>query len=191
MNSAIERAAALMTDFDAPWGFAGGWAIDLFVGRESRPHADVDIAILRADQQRLRGIISGRVQKVVSQQLADWSPTEVLQPPVHEVHVTWPDGYHLEFLLNEHDRAAGQWVFRRDARIRRALAAAFVSDSATPYLAPEIVLLYKAKAPTAKDDGDFYSVLPHLADEPRVWLCQALEIVAPGHRWATVLARES
>jgi hypothetical protein len=34
-------------DFPGPWGVGGGWAIDLFIGRKTRPHANVDIAILR------------------------------------------------------------------------------------------------------------------------------------------------
>ena len=33
---------------------AGGWAIDLFLGRETRNHQDIDIAIFREDQFELR-----------------------------------------------------------------------------------------------------------------------------------------
>ena len=190
MNSALERAVSVMDRFHAPWGIAGGWALDLFIGRESRSHADIDVAILRADQQRLRSQLSGRIQKVVERQLADWSPTEVLALPVHEVHATWPDGYQLEFLLNEHDPVTHEWVFRRDGRIRRPLPAAFAL-SRVPYLAPEIVLLYKAKAPSGKDDADFRTVLSYLHDDQRSWLRQALDVTAPGHRWAKILAREA
>lgn len=190
MNSSLERAVSLMRNFHAAWGIAGGWALDLFIGQESRPHADIDIAILRADQRQLRTQLSGRVEKVVEGQLVHWSPTEVLTPPVHEVHVTWPDGYHLEFLLNEQDVETDEWVFRRDSRIRRPLAAAFAA-SGVPYLAPEIALLYKAKAPAAKDDADFRAVLSHLQDDQRSWLRQALELTAPGHRWASFLSGEA
>jgi len=38
-----------MRGYRAPWGFAGGWAIDLLVGASTRPHADVDVALLRQD----------------------------------------------------------------------------------------------------------------------------------------------
>jgi hypothetical protein len=57
MNTALDRVAALMHGFNAPWGIAGGWALDLFVGRESRAHADIDVALLRRDQQRLRALL--------------------------------------------------------------------------------------------------------------------------------------
>jgi hypothetical protein len=190
MNSALERTVSVMRNFHAPWGIAGGWALDLFVGRELRPHADIDVAVLRADQLHLRAQLSGRVEKVVAHQLAEWSPTEVLALPVHEVHVTWPDGYQLEFLLNEQDRATNEWVFRRDPRIRRPMPAVFVS-SRVPYLAPEIVLLYKAKAPAAKDIEDFCAVVPHLRNDQRVWLRDALDMAAPGHPWASALSQEA
>ena len=187
MNSALQRAVTVMESFGAPWGIAGGWALDLFIGRESRSHADIDIAVLRADQKQLRSQVSGRFEKVVDHQLAEWSPTEVLELPVHEVHVRWPDGYHLEFLLNEQDRETGEWVFRRDARIRRPLAAAFVQGR-VPYLAPEIVLLYKAKAPSAKDDADFRTILSHLESDQRSWVRHALGVTARGHQWASILS---
>jgi hypothetical protein len=190
LNSDLERAVSVMRNFHAPWAIAGGWALDLFIGRESRSHADIDIAILRADQQQLRAELSGRVEKVVDGQLAEWSPTEELTLPVHEVHVTWPDGYQLEFLLNEHDQETHEWVFRRDGRIRRPLAAAFVTGR-LPYLAPEIVLLYKAKAPAAKDDADFLTVLSHLQDEQRSWLRMALDMTAPGHNWISILSQDA
>ena len=190
LNSDLERAVSLMRNFHAPWAIAGGWALDLFIGRESRSHADVDIAILRADQRRLRAQLSGRVEKVVDGQLAEWPSTEELTLPVHEVHVTWPDDYELEFLLNEYDPITREWVFRRDGRIRRPLAAAFATGR-VPYLAPEIVLLYKSKAPAAKDDADFLTVLSHLRDEQRSWLSDALDVTARGHHWVSILSQEA
>ena len=36
------------------WFFAGGWAIDLFLGKETRKHSDIEIAILRNDQLYLK-----------------------------------------------------------------------------------------------------------------------------------------
>jgi lincosamide nucleotidyltransferase A/C/D/E len=32
----------------------GGWCVDALVGRQTRPHADLDIAVARADEDRLR-----------------------------------------------------------------------------------------------------------------------------------------
>ena len=191
MNPALERAAAIMKDFPGPWGIAGGWAIDLFLQRESRPHSDIDVALLRGDQQHLRARVPpDSTQKVVGHRLSTWRDGEVLEPPLHEVHATWPDGYHLEFLLNDHDQERRHWLFRRDHRVRRPLIDMFANPHSVPYLAPEIVLLYKSKAPGADDEADLAAALPHLGAVRRRWLREALTLTAPGHRWDEIVARE-
>ena len=191
MTPDIERAVSVMRGFPGPWGIAGGWALDLAVGRQSRPHADIDIAILRENQHDLRSRLrGGRVEKVVEHQLIEWPPNETLEQPIHEVHVAWPDGAHLEFLLNERDPRTGDWLFRRDVRVRRSIEAAFPTEQRIPHLAPEIVLLYKSKAPSAKDDADFEMSIPHLTGEQRSWLRQALDTTMPGHHWARILCQE-
>ena len=44
------EVAAFFAELDAPWWIAGGWAIDLFLGRQTREHEDIDVQILRRDQ---------------------------------------------------------------------------------------------------------------------------------------------
>ena len=185
MTTEVVRAAAVMSGFGRPWGIAGGWAIDLFLGRQTRPHADIDVAVLRDDQRRLRAHLAGaaRIEKVVEHRLDAWAPDETLELPIHEVHVCWPDGHQLEFLLNERDGDADEWLFRRDARVRRAMDAAFGSRDGVPYLAPEIVLLYKSKSPRATDEADFAAVVPRLSDEQRGWLREALRVTMPDYVW--------
>ena len=43
----IEITAAHMDGFPAPWFVSGGWAIDLFLGRVTRDHSDIEIGIYR------------------------------------------------------------------------------------------------------------------------------------------------
>ena len=33
---------------------AGGWALDLALGRQTRAHEDVDVAVLRSEHEQLR-----------------------------------------------------------------------------------------------------------------------------------------
>jgi hypothetical protein len=54
-----QDAKTLFAGFGVPWWVAGGWAIDLFAGRPTRPHGDTDLAILRVDQERLRQHLGG------------------------------------------------------------------------------------------------------------------------------------
>lgn len=56
-----------------------------------------------------------------------------------------------------------------------------------PYLAPEIQLLYKSKAPRERDEMDFAQTRPLLAPDARRWLRDALELANPGHTWIAAL----
>jgi hypothetical protein len=53
------RLASLMTSFDAPWWVAGGRVLDLWMGRQTRAHQDVDVVILRHDQKQLHQAFDG------------------------------------------------------------------------------------------------------------------------------------
>jgi hypothetical protein len=55
------------------------------------------------------------------------------------------------------------------------------------YLAPEIQLLYKAKAPRPKDEQVFARVAPRLARDARRWLREALATAYPAHPWRAAL----
>ena len=56
-----------------------------------------------------------------------------------------------------------------------------------PICAPEVVLLFKAKATRPKDEADFAGVLPMLGGGQRAWLGEALARVHPGHAWLELL----
>lgn len=60
-----------------------------------------------------------------------------------------------------------------------------------PYLAPEIVLLFKAKARRDKDEADLALTLPSLTPDRIRWLRQALRIVYPEHEWIRRLTTAS
>ena len=53
------RVADLMAGFSRPWYLAGGWALDVWLGRVTRPHEDVEIAILRDEQEEIRRHLDG------------------------------------------------------------------------------------------------------------------------------------
>ena len=181
---ALHRVASFMAPYPLPWGFAGGWAIDLFLGRVTRAHGDIDIATLRPHQAMLRAHLADlEPDKVVDAKLVPWESGEPLALPIHELWVRLPDGGRLEILLNEYDAATDEWVFRRDQRVRRPLRRVLGERDDTPYLAPEVVLLYKAKTLDSKNDADFLTALPSLSNEQRGWLASALALVHPDHLW--------
>ena len=167
--------------YHGQWAIAGGWAIDLFLGRTTRSHADVDVAVFRDEQSELRATFPQfEFRLAIDGELVDWERARVLELPLHEIHAISPIGT-IEFLLNE--RRDDRWIYRRDARIDRPLSRTILRSSSGPILAPEIVLLYKSKNPRATDNADLANTIPQLPTEARAWLATALELSAPGHPW--------
>ena len=73
---------------------------------------------------------------------------------------------------------------RRDPRITLPLRSLAVdSPWSLPVLAPEVVLLYKAKDPRPKDELDFATLLPHLTQTRAFWLRDAISLVYGEHPW--------
>jgi GrpB-like predicted nucleotidyltransferase (UPF0157 family) len=159
-----------------PWFVAGGWAIDLFLGRQTRNHQDIDIAIFREDQFELRRHLANwKWEKAVSGTLVGWGSTEWLELPIHEVRANSGERQ-FEFLFNECRQDL--WVYRRDQTITRPIAD-FRPESGVPILPPEIVLLYKSENPSEKDLADFRRLWPRLNSEARRWLADAMVRVRP------------
>jgi hypothetical protein len=184
--------ARLLADYPQPWAFAGGWAIDLWLDRETRSHKDVDVAVLRRDQTEVRRYLVDRgwtVEKAVGRELSPWEAGETLELPIHVVWCRNPahDPDFLELVLNE--AAESTFLFRRDSSLVLPLDRAFQrSPSGLPILAPEIALLYKAKYPDLLENGgDLLVALPALSPGSRRWLRASLARIHPGHAWLDAL----
>lgn len=182
----LEHIRTSMSVYPRPWWVAGGWAIDLHLGRPHRPHKDVDVAVLRRDQKELQSCFAAwSLHKVVNGAFEPWLTNETLELPIHEVHARCADE-RLEFLLNEVKGEA--WLFRRNPRISMPLdRLSRRSSEGIPYLCPEIVLLYKAKNPREYDAEDFERVRTTLDAQARQWLAAALTACHPGHEWTSRL----
>jgi Aminoglycoside-2''-adenylyltransferase len=174
-------AAEFLAGCDAPWWIAGGWALDLFLGSETRPHDDLDIAVLRRDQALLHRHLDEWDLCYVTPDhaLVPWEG-EPLSLPVHEI---WAQRspWTIELLLNEHE--GDRWIYRRHPAVACALDDLGGSRDGIPFLRPEVVLLFKSKDPTPKDERDFDAVRPHLPTSGVGWLREALMTTAPRHKW--------
>jgi Aminoglycoside-2''-adenylyltransferase len=183
-------AAAWLVDLDVPWWIAGGWAIDLHVGRQTRPHRDIDVGVLR------------RHVGVILDAFSDWEIFEAERgvltrlargrSPRPTVNSLWCRLQHsgcwkLELLLD--DAIDDDWCYRREPSIRRPLPTVVRRDaSKLPYLAPEIQLLYKARSLRPRDQRDFEQVLAHVDARGRAWLLDGLKRAEPGHSWISALS---
>ncbi|KOV68295.1 amino acid transporter [Streptomyces sp. AS58] len=183
-----EDVAEVFAEADFPWWIAGGYAIELAVGRELRPHGDLDVLVLRRDQALVRDLLACWHLYVADPpgqgELRPWCPGEVLQSPLHDIWCrrTPEAPWSMQLMLDEAEGT--QWVSRRAAEIRLPIdRLGRMSEAGIPYLAPEVQLFYKAKATRDKDEIDFVAVLPLLDAPARVWLADAIKVMAPGHPW--------
>lgn len=185
--------ARLFGDFSRPWMVSGGWAIDLFLGRTTRKHKDVDIAVFRQDQLAAQSYLHGwQLYNAHDGRLDPWPDGVYLQPPYHGIWA-WPPSVpagnveqppDLEILLDERD--ATFWHYRRDPRITLRLDRVCLWGGPSgdiPYLAPEIALLYKSKGIRAEDTHDFEAAWPAMDPDRQIWLRRALQFGNPDHPW--------
>jgi hypothetical protein len=183
-----EDVAAVFAKADFPWWIAGGYAIELAVGRELRAHGDLDVLVLRRDQALVRGLLADWDLYVANPpgrgELRPWQPGDVLQSPLHDIWCrrTPKAPWSVQLMLDEAEGA--QWVSRRDPAIRLPIdQLGRTTKAGIPYLAPEVQIFYKAKATRDKDETDFEAVLPLLDAPARAWLAAVIRVIAPGHPW--------
>lgn len=179
-----------MAGFPARWCVAGGWAIELYLGRKTRDHTDLELAIFRNDQQLLhQHLRDWEFQKIVNGQLQLWPRGDWLELPIHEIVARSEKlrEARVEFLLNE--QTDNSWVFRRRPTISLPIDGAVnLSVDGIPFLAPEIVLLFKAKSPKPKDELDFCATCLELDETRKKWLRSNLEAMHVSHPWIERLA---
>jgi Aminoglycoside-2''-adenylyltransferase len=178
-----------LRSLSVPWWIAGGWALDLFLGEETRPHEDIDVGILRKDALNVRASLPEweffeAREGLLTRLAADMVPRRA-------VNSLWSRRvkkceWELELMLDEGGGDA--WVFRRNAKIERSLDGAIRhSADGIPYLAPEIQLLYKSQAIRSKDQFDFDTVVDRLDKDARAWLRRSLAIMDGSHAWLSKL----
>ena len=177
-----QEAARHLETLTAPWCVAAGWALDLF-GGQSREHDDLEICVPSQRFAEVREALASLEFVVIGDGKA-WPMTESTLSTHHQTWVREADGgpWRVDVMREPWD--GDTWICRRDPRIRLR-AASLISRTADgiPYLQPEVVLLFKAKAVRPKDEMDFAAVLPHLESSRRLWLRDALTLVHPEHAW--------
>jgi len=192
-----------MRTFAADWALCGGWAIDAFLGRETRLHADIDVSTFAPDQEALREHLRGWQLMphgpTVGEANADAWDGRWLEPPTH-IHArpdtgqplpgngiaTEEDGFRVEFYVDRRD--GGDWVLHREPRIAYPVRDAIRASAwGVPVVAPEVLLFFKSRDMRRRDRLDFAAVVPQLGAEQRAWLRDA--VAAAGHPWLAGLSR--
>lgn len=186
------EAADRFAVFLGPWWIAGGWAIDLFVGRQTREHHDTDVLILRDDQRHLFDTLPGwkihAAGMPVPGGLVCWRAGRPFPPQVHDIwcrpcaDAPWA----LQIMLM--DAKDDRWLFRRDSRIGGPIAVLGQERNGIPYLTPGIQLLFKSKHPRPRDEADLLTALPAMSAAQIRWLLDALHLYDPHNLWIPVIS---
>ena len=189
----VDDVTGLLRGMDACWWIAGGWALDLHLGRQTRPHHDIDVLVLREDlpavRERLRGWDLHAADPPGAGVLRPWPEGEQLPADLHDIwcRPTSTSPWALQLMVDDTDGA--DWLYRRDNRIRRPVPqlAGPASTDDRQVLAPEVQLLHESRTPRPKDVEDFHTVVDSLDPTRREWLRRTLQLVSPDHDWLTDL----
>jgi hypothetical protein len=210
----VARIADVMAGYRGVWCLCGGWAVDAWVGQQTREHGDVDIAVFQDERLVLHEHLAD--WQVIPHD-RDWGPDvgnedwdgRALVLPAH-FHARPPEasgpipqgilkveqGFWLDIQMNE--RSGDDWIVDEDARLAVSVSRSIKQSGwDVPTLVPELLLFYKAgelqrslgqgrSHPSA--DHDFEALAPMLEREQRAWLREATALVHPAHPWVTQLA---
>jgi len=181
--------ATVLSGVDVPWYVAGGWAVDLWLGRISRPHEDLEIAVPRRLYQPVRARLRDRGLDLYEAHSGEVTPLPDGVEPREEVRQIWccADGaWRTDVMLEQGDGET--WISHRDPRVAMPLTDVIAYADGIPYLRPELALFFKAKHARPKDQQDFDLVAPLMAAADRHRLRSWLTLAHPGHRWLGALS---
>jgi GNAT superfamily N-acetyltransferase len=187
----VDEVKKVFKPFKPQWWIAGGWAIDLFLKRQTRPHDDIDVLICREDQLEVQKLLAGWDLWAADPPgtLKPWGKGEFLKKGLQDIwgRKTPKDPWQIQIML--FDTENNDWVFKRDEQIRKSLSSVTVKTSdGLSLLAPEVQLLYKSKALREKDKLDFRNALSVMDTAQKTWLKEALiQVYGNKHEWIVKL----
>lgn len=184
-----------LKNYSSSWAVAGGWAIDLFLDRQTRPHDDIDMVIPRQDQHRLQEYLVEWDLWVADPPgtLRPWKKGEFIGKGLQDIWArkpatpsNQPNPWRIQVMLIDVENE--NWIFKRDESICKPLAETMIPSKKGPFvLAPEIQLLYKSKSLRPKDQMDFEAARKSLSTDRKDWLKQALLKIYGTHIWVESL----
>jgi hypothetical protein len=182
-----DQAAEALKGVAAPWAVAGGWALDLWLGRTTREHEDLEITVPAASFPEIQARLESLDLELFDNHNGDVIALAPGRAPRLEGFQVWVadpavQGWRMDVFREPGD--AETWIYRRTGELSAARAwTTGRSATGIPFVAPQIVLLFKAKAMREKDEADFARIAPLLSADTRAWLADALRTIQPGHAW--------
>lgn len=181
--------ALRLASISRPWCVVGGWAIDLWLGQQTRPHGDLEITVLRNDFEAFRRALHDLDLYAAKDGVLTLLP--VGEPPGADIQQVWcfdpvSQVWRVDVMIEP--GSLHEWVYKRDHTVRFLRAQMVLRNGhGIPYLKPSAALLFKARHERTKDNDDFFRTLPTLTHEERSWLKLHLLKLHPTHQWIAQL----
>lgn len=161
-----------MATFPGSWCLCGGWAVDAWLGHQTREHKDVDIAVFQEDLPALLSHFAG--WELLAHDTVDPDSTEQwngrsLGLPAH-IHAR-TNGFDLDFQVSKRE---AERLLIATGVVLDLQQAVTTSAWGLPVLAPEVLLYYKALERRPQDDLDSAILEPQLSEQQASWLRDAL-----------------
>jgi hypothetical protein len=172
-----------------PWCIAGGWALDLWHGHQTRDHEDLEFTVLREGVAAFRQALTGMDFYTAGDGIVEHLP-DGDEPPAAIWQIWCQDSaarcWRVDMMIEP--GTPDMWNYKRDPAITRPRSEMFgITGDGLPYLKPAAVLLFKAKHRRGKDETDFENALPKLEQTERDWLKACMATAHPGHEWLQML----
>lgn len=213
LKNLIKQANKLLKNCGFEYAFCGGWAIDLFIGAETRKHGDIDIlaywperdTIIQYMQSlgfRVYEMLGGGkahhitdIHNQIKSKRNIFCCTQdcelVCLSATDEAGIYFIDFKQIgqtklnffEFLFNDKDDTA--LLYARNHAVKQVLSDAILYNGSLPYLSPEMCLLYKSTDTEREGyQSDYDNAMANMNQRQRHWLDDALTIMYPeGHKW--------
>ncbi len=179
------QLAQKLSGVDADWYIVGGWALDLWLGKQRRQHDDLEFATLPQYAPKLASHLSELIFfEVKAGQLSPWDLNQKFGKDVWQF---WGADlevgrWRVDMMLERGTREF--WKYKRSPSFEQLRDSAVRTNAdGIRYLAPANVLLFKAKYCRAKDEDDFQAALPNLTASDRATLRRWLSLCHVDHKW--------
>jgi len=215
MNHILLEAHMFFKNGNFPYAICGGFALDLFTNTDMRVHSDIDICVFEEDKESIYKYMKNEGWTVyefhgsgIVRLINDISDLERSRRNIMCVKSTCElveffscdkgkDYFlhefekdkgissfnYVEFLFNK--VADNYFVFNNNNKTLRDMSKAILRRNDIPFLAPELVLLYKAREAERKwFQYDYENTITKMDDERIDWFYNGLDILYPsGHVW--------
>ena len=212
MNNLILECNELLKNRGFEYAFCGGHALDIHVGKTTRPHGDIDVSAYWKDRNKIIAFMqsqdwivyeamgSGKIhlitntddQKLIKLNIfcvkegCSFFHTNFIENDIYWCEINHSEQKkldYMEFLFNK--CTVDEFIYSRNNEIRREKNKAILYKNEIAYFAPELVLLYKSTDLTRDENRqDFDMIIKYLPDESKRWLQNALTTAFPnGHEW--------